>query len=195
MRTALTASISLHLGIAGSLFVWAGGAAVAPMGQRWVDVVWLPGRASLAVGAPDPRLHETGSGSLAPPSPPRAPEAPIIPVSVEPAPRPDLRSMPPPVPVLDRAAAPSSTGRNQPPAYPEAARQAGMQGTVALLVRVGADGSAQSVVVVLSSGFALLDRAALAAVSGWVFQPALRAGVPVAGQAPVGLRFALVDPG
>lgn len=64
--------------------------------------------------------------------------------------------------------------RNPPPRYPPAARRNGDEGTVMLRVRVTADGAAAQVELDRSSGFPLLDGAALDAVRGWRFVPARR---------------------
>jgi TonB family protein len=55
------------------------------------------------------------------------------------------------------------------PAYPEAARQRGIQGAVVLDVRIGRDGAVQDVKVV--SGQQVLADAAIAAVKQWRFKP------------------------
>ncbi len=80
---------------------------------------------------------------------------------------------------------------NPKPVYPHAARRRGMQGTVLLSVRVGAEGRALGVALKESSGFALLDRAAQEAVAAWRFVPASRAGRPVEASVEVPIRFAL----
>lgn len=61
---------------------------------------------------------------------------------------------------------------NPPPAYPQAARLRGWQGTVILSVEVLPDGSAGEVGVARSSGRRVLDEAAMQAVRGWRFLPA-----------------------
>jgi periplasmic protein TonB len=63
---------------------------------------------------------------------------------------------------------------NPAPAYPRASRLAGQQGQVVVKVLVSAEGSAVSVSLQRSSGFARLDEAALAAVRQWRFVPATR---------------------
>ena len=45
-------------------------------------------------------------------------------------------------------------------AYPERARELGLQGTARIQFEIGADGHARDVATVESSGYALLDRAA-----------------------------------
>jgi protein TonB len=69
--------------------------------------------------------------------------------------------------------------RNPPPRYPPAARRNGDEGTVLLRVRVAADGAAVQVELDRSSGFPLLDGAALDAVRGWRFVPARRGTLSV----------------
>jgi protein TonB len=110
-----------------------------------------------------------------------------------PAPLSHLRATPAVVRVLDRPAAPSRTEYNRPPAYPETARQSGMEGTVVLAVGVAPTGAPDAVAVTASSGFALLDEAARNAVRRWSFDPAYHAGIPVRGFAKVAVRFDLVD--
>lgn len=68
---------------------------------------------------------------------------------------------------------------NKQPEYPRASRKAGHEGTVTLLVTVGADGSAKAVRLHASSGFTRLDESALRAVRAWRFVPAMRGGKPV----------------
>lgn len=77
------------------------------------------------------------------------------------------------------------------PKYPKSARQAGIEGRVVLRVTVAASGSSEAVVVEESSGHALLDRSALAAVRRWRFLPATRGGVFVAGEIAIPILFRL----
>jgi protein TonB len=65
------------------------------------------------------------------------------------------------------------------PRYPESARQRREQGVVRVEIEVLADGTAGDVRVVESSGSALLDAAAAAAVRRWKFAPATVGGEPV----------------
>ena len=62
-----------------------------------------------------------------------------------------------------------------------------------LNVLVRADGQPADVSVARSSGFPLLDQAALAAVRRWTFDPGRSADVPVASQVAVPVRFSLDD--
>ncbi|MDR6990749.1 energy transducer TonB [Luteimonas sp. 3794] len=78
----------------------------------------------------------------------------------------------------------------QQPEYPRASMRRGERGEVLLLVKVGADGRVDGVDVVSSSQHRRLDRAAVAAVRRWRFEPALRDGRPVAGELRIPFSFA-----
>jgi protein TonB len=80
---------------------------------------------------------------------------------------------------------------NHPPGYPEFARRRGEQGRVMLRVSVSADGTPLEVDVAATSGFPVLDSAALSAVRQWSFVPATQAGAPVSAVAEVPVRFRL----
>lgn len=80
---------------------------------------------------------------------------------------------------------------NPKPDYPADARRTGQQGVVTLAVQVTADGRAASVQLSRSSGFPLLDTAALQAVRRWTFEPARTAGIPTASRVEVPVRFDL----
>ena len=67
--------------------------------------------------------------------------------------------------------------RHVPPAYPEIARAARVQGTVVLECLLTPEGRVEGVRVV--SGHPLLSPAATAAVSQWLYRPTLLNGVPV----------------
>lgn len=106
-----------------------------------------------------------------------------------------------PVPGQDAITARASAGargakpgylRNPHPAYPEAARAAGQQGTVQLFVQVDAAGRVASVRVSRSSGVASLDERARSTVANqWTFKPARAGGVPVASNVIIPIRFTL----
>lgn len=63
------------------------------------------------------------------------------------------------------------------PEYPEVARQARKEGNVILQAVIGTDGHVESVIVLKSEP--LLDRAAIKAVSQWVYRPGKLRGLPV----------------
>ena len=73
------------------------------------------------------------------------------------------------------------------PVYPEAARRAGVEGTVIVQALVGVDGRVRNTTVIKS--IPGLDDAALEAVRQWVFKPASTGGKPVAVWVAVPVRF------
>lgn len=146
-------------------------------------------RAFVRLARPLPRRRAPAANSDAPPSP-RVLAAPL-PAPAPPAP-------PSPAASRDRPVAsgatrePSKIGRRcRPPAYPEEARARGLEGCVLLLVAIDAEGRVNSVRVLESSGHALLDDAAVAAVRRWRFEPARRGDEAVASEATLPIRFAL----
>ncbi|MFZ1990761.1 MAG: energy transducer TonB [Alphaproteobacteria bacterium] len=68
---------------------------------------------------------------------------------------------------------------NSLPLYPEIAERNCEQGTVALNLRIGADGRVADASVATSSGYPALDDAALKAAHGWQFTPARQNGSAV----------------
>jgi protein TonB len=80
---------------------------------------------------------------------------------------------------------------NSKPVYPELARQRGQEGLVILDVDVDERGYAVKVAVKRSSGFSLLDDAALKRVGRWRFRPAQAGGISVAGHVLVPVEFRL----
>jgi len=89
----------------------------------------------------------------------------------------------------DSAAHPAAD--NAPPVYPRWARRRGLQGRLVLRVRIAADGAAREVEVIESSGHPVLDESARAAVAGWRFTPARRAGEAVASRLDIPVSFRL----
>jgi protein TonB len=84
--------------------------------------------------------------------------------------------------------------KNSPPIYPAAARHRHEEGLVLLAVEVADDGHAARVDIEKSSGFKLLDDAAVEAVQRWDFQPARIGPVAVASRVEVPIRFELTQP-
>ena len=82
---------------------------------------------------------------------------------------------------------------NPAPRYPYLARRRGQEGRVILRVLVSALGDAKAVSIRRSSGYRLLDEAALTAVSAWRFVPASDAERPVAGALDVPIWFRLTQ--
>jgi protein TonB len=94
-------------------------------------------------------------------------------------------------PGSNRQALPASG--NAPPEYPWIARAQGHQGRVVLSVWVSAQGAADRLAVLKSSGYPTLDRAAMEAVQRWRFQPARRGGYDTGSLLYVPVMFRLDD--
>jgi protein TonB len=77
------------------------------------------------------------------------------------------------------------------PEYPEIARLAKLAGLVILEAQVGVDGRVEGVKVL--RGIALLDEAAVEAVSQWRYRPLLLNGVPTPFILTVTVSFAITD--
>lgn len=82
---------------------------------------------------------------------------------------------------------------NAPPRYPYLARRRGQEGRVVLRVQVTAGGDPAEVQVRWSSGYRLLDDAAIRAVKAWRFSPASRGGISVASSVDVPVSFKLIN--
>ena len=82
---------------------------------------------------------------------------------------------------------------NPPPAYPVLARKRGYEGTVILEVLVNKNGRGTDLKIHHSSGYAVLDEAALATVKDWQFQPGKRGETAIDMWVRVPIRFNLTD--
>ncbi|MCX7096217.1 MAG: TonB family protein [Methylobacter sp.] len=82
-------------------------------------------------------------------------------------------------------------GSNPKPKYPGIATNRGWEGTVRLLVKVSVDGDSEEVTVQRSSGYDVLDEAAIEAVEKWKFIPAKRGDTPTASSVIVPINFVL----
>ncbi len=74
---------------------------------------------------------------------------------------------------------------------PALAVRRGYEGTTLLRVRILEDGRVEVVEIKESSGYRILDEAAMKAVRPWRFAPALMAGKPVASWVLVPIAFKL----
>jgi len=88
-------------------------------------------------------------------------------------------------------ARPILDGSNKLPPYPRLARQLNQEGQVILSVEIDAKGLARDIKIVKSSGYKLLDDAAVKTVKGWIFIPATKNGQPVSSQVEIPVRFKL----
>jgi periplasmic protein TonB len=80
---------------------------------------------------------------------------------------------------------------NPKPSYPQIARRRGWQGVVLLMVLVSMDGVAEQVSIHESSGYTILDDAALKVVQHWKFLPGIQDGVVTAMEVVVPVHFVL----
>lgn len=68
---------------------------------------------------------------------------------------------------------------NNPPEYPVAAIRKGYEGVVHLKIHVSARGHVKEFILIESSGYKILDQAAMTAVEKWRFNPAMRNGMAI----------------
>lgn len=83
------------------------------------------------------------------------------------------------------------TYHNQPPRYPRKARQRGWEGRVTLRVDVQENGRVGRLSIIQSSGYGILDDAAVKAVRRWQFEPAFRFGRTVRSEIEIPVVFRL----
>ncbi len=120
------------------------------------------------------------------------PEPAEQPVAKEAAPPVEQSATPPSPVVLDAEPDYRADYLNNPrPPYPMAARRMGFHGKVVLDVEVLAEGRAGDVKVHQSSGYDILDNAALQTVKAWRFTPARRFGQAVTQRFLVPIKFSL----
>jgi protein TonB len=129
-----------------------------------------PSLAPPATAAAPPAAKETSPPSAADPSAPPSSETPS-----------DFRE-----PVYSAAYL-----DNPPPVYPLAARRRGQEGTAIVRAQVLHSGDCAQAALLHSSGYALLDHAALAAVKQWRFVPARRGNSAVDAWVEVPITFHL----
>ena len=67
---------------------------------------------------------------------------------------------------------------NKKPVYPAAAKRMRQQGSVTLKITANAKGAAKNIKIVKSSGYTLLDNAAIEAAEKWDFSPIVQYGKP-----------------
>ncbi|HHT9136583.1 MAG TPA: energy transducer TonB [Candidatus Wunengus sp. YC60] len=83
--------------------------------------------------------------------------------------------------------------QNQPPKYPQLAKQMHQEGLVTLMVELDQKGMPVKVEVEQSSGYQLLDQAALEAVRHWRFQPERIGNIPFESKVTIPIRFHLEE--
>lgn len=196
-RTALrNAGIAFGIGLLLFLIVWWAGRDDG----FYTPETTAPGKPLPIEVLPEPLSTGVGASGMEEPAPRQAAQE--RPQLVEAAPMPAPASETP-LPAMPAAATPTTaavplapgdvpvpiSSQSRPPDYPPSAMRAGEQGTVMVRVEVDANGLPTSVEVAERSGSRALDRAAVAAVRQWRFQPAQRDGQPVPGAVTVPIDF------
>ena len=159
-----------------------------------------------------PQIRKRAVTPPAPPAPMKAAAVPPVAVPFSPTGGEERRVPEPPGPVLTPEAsfpvtsvtAPTAVtappvirmatpryGSSPRPPYPRIARRRGYEGTVVLEARIDRAGRVAELRILTSSGYRVLDRAAVAAVKNWVFIPGERDGKKVAMWVKVPIRFHL----
>ena len=130
----------------------------------------------------------------APPAP--TPKPSPVPQST-PRPRPTAtpattsRATPPPRPSGAVVEAAPDARRNPPPIYPETARRNGWEGRVLVRATITTLGTVSAASIVGSSGYGVLDSAAVSAVRRWRFRPKTVGNQPVESTIEVPIDFSL----
>jgi protein TonB len=175
---------------------------IAPLEPR----IKVPRSDSSAHAAKKPPKVSLGTSTKAPPEPAEktalrgGEAAPQRPTSEDPAP-PDPGANPPKVVVAPPDQDVPKFGEyvyveelpealvKVPPAYPDAAREAHVEGTVMIQALIGRDGMVKDTKVVKSVPG--LDDAAASAVRQWQFKPAMAKGAPVATWVAIPVKFSI----
>ncbi|MFZ5532360.1 MAG: energy transducer TonB [Pseudomonadota bacterium] len=210
-------SLGLHaLAVAGA-WLWPAGPAVTPAEPEPITLVALPPMAAprppvaLPVAAPQPPrpvppkpVPKPIVKPVAKPAPtPQPAPRPLAPADNEPAPSPNSHASAESAPTINRGPPSTESTESAPvaidlgaayrlnpaPEYPPLALRRGWQGTVRLRVALDPEGHPTQVSLAASSGYPMLDEAALAAVRHWHFRPATRLGKPVAATVEVPIVF------
>jgi len=185
----LVVVVALHLLVLFSHFKQPAAAQTAPK-EMSVNIAWAQPVASFS--RPQPRQQ---AAAVVPVVEEVAPLQPAQPPAVAPEPLPAA----PVPPVAVQTVADSEPEykaaylNNPPPDYPLLARRNGMQGRVVLNVEVLANGLCGQVSVYASSGYALLDMAALRTVKSWRFMPARHGGHMVDKWFMIPVQYSLKD--
>lgn len=106
---------------------------------------------------------------------------------------PAARSIPPPPASATRGGTPIIIWVTPRPAYPDASRLAGEEGTVMIKVTFDLAGTPQFIAVDRSSGFPALDQAAIDAAREMRVEPYMRDGTPERAVIVVPMRFTLAN--
>jgi protein TonB len=131
------------------------------------------------------------------PDAPKA-EQKIIKKAAELAPKPSSKAAPATKPLANQTGQSNATviheanyRRRTAPSYPRRAYELGQQGIVTLAALVSPNGKTGQLKIEHSSGHRLLDRAAMAAVKKWEFEPLIQDGKKVSSWVRVPVKFVI----
>lgn len=79
------------------------------------------------------------------------------------------------------------------PGYPLKARESDWEGVTVLKVLIKTNGKIGEVIILESSGYQILDQAAVKAIKKWRYRPALKDGIAVSKQIRVRIKFELEE--
>ncbi|MFC5740555.1 energy transducer TonB [Dyella tabacisoli] len=88
-----------------------------------------------------------------------------------------------------------TANRAPPPSYPPIAATLNAEGMVVLMTLVGSDGRPKDIKVERSSGYRILDAAAINAVKDWIFSPSIKDGRPIEAYARIPVNFSATNRG
>jgi periplasmic protein TonB len=136
--------------------------------------------------------------TLPPPKPELKPEPPVKTEMAIPTPKPEPPPVvktivvPPPKPSPEYVPVTQPNyARRAPPIYPDQARRWHQQGIVTLALFINEHGALERVEIIKSSGYSLLDAAAVKAMKQSRFEPAMDGATPVRSRAEATVTFRL----
>lgn len=131
---------------------------------------------------PDPKPVQPRLVAKAPALPEEEPAAPMPEPEIELIPKPEVITQPAQMqtgPVTLTSELSVSCPTLSAPVYPSISRRMGEEGKLVLRVELDENGQVDTAVVVDSSGYPRLDKAAMTAVKDWQCRPPLRDGQPI----------------
>ena len=130
------------------------------------------------------------------PRPPKAPTHPHTAVPAKPGPPATSADHGPPTAARGSGGTGHTEVRirsNPKPDYPEEAKRAHQEGVAIVSIEINSAGEPENVKLAKSSGFPLLDQAAVAGVRRWRFYPAVMGGLPISVHKEVPVRFRIAN--
>ena len=97
----------------------------------------------------------------------------------------------PPAPASSTVLARPNPSQNSAPIYPDVARKKGWEGSVILRAQITAQGHVESLTLLKSSGYEILDQSATRAVGRWLFHPQQINKQPTPSTVEIPVKFSL----